>query len=71
MKTQIKVLRGDEWQVEEELVLKKENLRMEIIWLYYDVPVAGHEERWKMTELMMKNYWWPEVTKYVNRCNMC
>jgi len=31
--------------VEGELVLKKENLRMEIIWLYYDVPVAGHEER--------------------------
>ena len=49
----------------------EENLRMGIIWLYYDVPVAGHEERWKMTELMMKNYWWPEVTKYVNRCNMC
>ena len=23
----------------------EENLRMGIIWLYYDVPVAGHEER--------------------------
>jgi len=28
-----------------------------------------------MTELVMRNYWWPRVTKdvrkYVNRCNMC
>ena len=44
-----KMLRNKEWQVEEGLVLKEgrvyvpknEKLRMEIIWLYYDTPIAG------------------------------
>ena len=44
-------------------------------WLYYDVLVAGHGERWKMMELVISNYWWPEVTKnigkYVDRYNLC
>jgi len=26
-------------------VSKNKELRVEIIWLYYDVPVTGHEER--------------------------
>jgi len=38
-------------------MLKKEKLRIEIIWLYHDVPAAGHRGRWKMTELVMRNYW--------------
>jgi len=47
-KAQVKVLQDDEWQVEEDLVLKKEKmyipknekLKVEIIQLHYDVPVA-------------------------------
>ena len=38
-------------------------------------PVARHGERWKMTKLVIRNYWWLGVTKdigkYVNRCDMC
>ena len=38
------------------------------------MPVAGHGGRWKMTELVTRNYWWPGVTKnvgkYVNRCDL-
>ena len=34
-----------------------------------------HRGRWKTTELVTRNYWWPRVTKdigkYVDRCNMC
>ena len=48
----VKVLRGDEWQVEEDLVLKerklyvlKKELRVEIISLHYDIPVAGYKGR--------------------------
>ena len=49
-KVGIKVLRGKEWQLERDLVLKEgkmyvlkyEELRVEIIWLYHDVPVAKH-----------------------------
>ena len=46
----VKVLRENKWQIERELVLKKEKvyvprdeeLRIEIIiiWLHYDIPVA-------------------------------
>jgi len=38
-------------------VLKDEELRIEIIWLHHDVLVVGYEERWKMTELGIRNYW--------------
>ena len=46
----VKELQRNEWQVEEELVLKEEKvyvlkkaeLRAEIIQLYHDVPTAGH-----------------------------
>ena len=49
-KARVKELRGEEWKVEGELVLKEGKiyiskdmeLRSEIIWLHYDVPVAGH-----------------------------
>ena len=37
-------------------VLKDEELRMEIIWLYYDVPAAEHGGRWKTIELVTRNY---------------
>ena len=64
-KTGVKVLRGDEWQIEESLVLKEgkiyvpkdEALRVEIIQLYHNVPIVGHGRKWKITELVMRNYW--------------
>jgi len=54
---------------------KDEELRAEIIQLHHDVPAAGHEGRWKMVELVTRNYWWPGVTrdveKYIEGCNLC
>ena len=56
-------------------VPKDMELKTEIIQLHHDILVAEHEGRWKMTELVTRNYWWPEVTKdvgrYVDGCNMC
>ena len=50
-------------------------MRAEIIWLHHDVPVAGHGRRWKMVELVTRNYWWPrvmrDVGRYVEGCNLC
>ena len=51
-KAGVKTLRDEEWQIEEGLVLKErrvyvpknEKLRVAIIWLHYDTPIAGHEE---------------------------
>ena len=44
----VKVLRNNEWQIEDELVLKEvklyvlknKELRLEIIWLYYDILIV-------------------------------
>ena len=82
-KVRVKTLRDEEWQIEEGLVLKEERvympkdekLRVEIIWLHHDTPVAGHGGQWKMVELVTRNYWWPGVTKevkrYVEGCDQC
>jgi len=55
-------------------VLKNKELRIEIIWLCYNVLIVGYEERWKITELVTRNYWQPRVTKniekYMNGCNI-
>ena len=54
---------------------KDKKLRVEIIWLHYDILAVRHGGRQKMMELVTRNYQWPEITKdvekYVNRCNIC
>ena len=64
MKVEVKVLRGDEGQIEDELIFKEEKvyvlkykiLRIEIIQLHHNLLVARHEERQKATEPVTKNY---------------
>jgi len=55
-------------------ILKDKELRVEIIWLHHDIPTAEHRGRWKTTELITRNYWWPGVTndvgKYVEGCDI-
>jgi len=49
-KAEVKTLRDKEWQIEEGLVLKEgrvyvpkdEKLRVEIIQLHHDMPIAGY-----------------------------
>ena len=63
-KERVKELQGNEWKIEGDLVLKEEKvyvpkdeeLRVEVIQLHYDILV-GHRERWKMVELVTRNYW--------------
>jgi len=56
-------------------VPKDIELRAEIIQLHHDVLAARHGGRWKMVELVTKNYWWPGVTRdigrYVEGYNIC
>ena len=62
--TEVKVLRGEKWQIEEDLVLKEEKvymsknkvLRVEMIQLHHDILVAGYGRKWKTIELVMRNY---------------
>jgi len=78
----IKALKDEEWEIEDGIVLKegriyvpKRDLRREIIQLHHDTPVGGHGGRWKMVELIVRNYWWLGVTKEVGRymdgCDAC
>ena len=82
-KAKMKALQGDEWQIEGDLMLKEgkvyvpkdEVLRAKVNRLHHDMLVAGHRGRWKITELVTRNYWWPGVTRdvgrYVEGCDMC
>ena len=52
-KAEVKMLWGEEWQIKEDFMLKKEKiyvpknekLRIEIIWLYHDMLIAGYGEK--------------------------
>ena len=82
-KTGVKMLRDKEWREEDGLmlkegkvyVLKDETLRVEIIRLHHDTPMGGHGGQWKMAEMVTRNFWWPgvtrEVERYVERCDAC
>jgi len=80
-RAEIKTLKDEEWEIEDGIVMKErkiympeEKLRGEIIRLHHDTPVGGHRGRWKTAELVTRNYWWPGVTKeverYMDRCNV-
>ena len=69
-------MEGDLVLKEEKVyVSKNKTLRVVIIWLYYDIPVAEHRGKWKTIELLTRNYWWLRVIrdmeKYIEGCNMC
>ena len=82
-KAGVKTLNRREWEIEQDLILwcgkvyvpKNDKLRLEIVHLHHDTPIGGHRGQWKMTELVMQNYWWPGITKfiktYVGGCDKC
>jgi len=82
-KAGVKEVWGNEWQVEGELILKERKvyvpketeLRAEIIQLHHNVLMAGHRGKWKTVELVTRNYWWPGVTRdierYIEEYNLC
>ena len=82
-KAGVKMLRDEEWKIEEGLVLKEgrvyvpknKKLRVEIIWLHHNMLIAGHGGQWKTVELVTRNYWWPgimkEVKRYIEGCDQC
>jgi len=78
----MKALKNEKWEVEDGIVLKEGriyipegDLRKEIIQLHHDTPIEGHGGRWKMAELVTRNYWWPgvmkEVGRYMDGCDAC
>jgi hypothetical protein len=82
-KGKTKQLKGGEWFVEQDLVLrlgkvyvpKVVELRRRIVELHHDTPIGGHHGVYKTLELIGRNYWWPGITKfvkaYVEGCDTC
>jgi len=81
-KAKVKELRGKEWKIEGNLVIKEGKiyvpkdveLRAEMIRLHHNVLVAGHGRWWKTIELVTRNYWWPgvirDIRRYVEGCDL-
>jgi len=79
----VKILRDEEWCQEDGLMLKEvkvyvpkdKRLRAEVIRLHHDTSIGGYRGQWKMTKLVMRNFWWPGVTRevkqYVEGCDAC
>jgi len=46
-----------------------------VVSLCHDTKVAGHPGRWKTLELVSRNYWWPQMSRYIGQyvstCNLC
>ena len=82
-KAEVKVLRNNEQQIEDELVLKEgklyilkdESLRLEIIQLHHNMLITGHKRQQKTVELVIINYQWLGVIKkikqYMEKYNQC
>jgi len=78
-----KSIREDKWIEEQGLilfrgkvyVLRDEELRKEIMHLHHNTSISGHPGCWKTLELIMRNYWWPGISKYVlnyvDGCDVC
>src|SRR5260221_14450350 len=76
-------LHSNEWMCTEEVVLYRgrvyvpdaPQLRHDLVHAHHSATVAGHPGRWKMLELVLQNYWWPGLSRYIAKfiagCNTC
>ena len=50
-------------------------LRRRIVAQHHDSRVAGHKGRFKTLELVTRNYWWPQMSRFIGQytstCDLC
>jgi Integrase zinc binding domain len=78
-----KMLRSSEWAKEDGLWRFRDriyvpliaDLQRRITEQHHDSRIGGHAGQWKMLELLMRSYWWPNMSRYVGQycktCDMC
>jgi len=68
-----KTICSAEWSEEEGLlwfrgkiyVPQNADLRRRVVSLCHNTKVARHPGRWKTLELVSRNYWWPQMFRYI------
>ena len=71
------------WKEEDSIIMKdkqmyipnKEDLRLQVVKLHHNTPVAGHPSYKKIIELLQRTYFWLGMTSfikdYISRCDRC
>jgi len=56
-------------------VLRSPDPWRQIVVLCHDTQIAGHPRCWKTLELVSRNYWWPQMSRYISQyvstCDLC
>jgi len=78
-----KTVRSVEWSEDDGVlrfrgkiyVPQNVDLRRRVVSLCHDTKVAGHPRRWKTLELVSRDYWWPQMSRYIGQyvgtCDLC
>jgi len=70
-----KMVRSAEWSEEDGVlqfrgkiyVPRNPDLQRRVVSLCHDTKVARHSGRWKTLELVSRNYWWPQMSRYIGQ----
>lgn len=46
---------------------RNENLQRYIVQIHHNLLLAEHPNRWKTYELVLCNYWWPDISVFVKK----
>jgi len=67
-------LKKEKVHIPRNKTLRPEVIQLHHIELHHNVLVAGLGEKWKMIELVTRNYWWlgmiKDVRRYIKGCNL-
>jgi hypothetical protein len=76
-------IKSAEWSESDGLLMfhgkiyvpKERDLRCRIVEQHHDMHIAGHAGHFKTLKLVSRNYWWPQMSRYigiyVKHCDLC